>query len=210
MDITNLPPTNKGRQYELRGIALREFAGLRGDKELLDPFALARYAKLLVVPFNAISDLLPEDIVEHLLGAGSDKWSGGASGMPLPNGQKLIILNPTHTATRHQATLMEEISHVFLGHQPSRLAVKNYNKDGQEIARDYRPEIEEQAYSVGAAALVPYTALRDFVREGKSSRQIAKHFNVSRELVEYRLKVSRLWQDYLEVMKGNAVFDQEE
>ena len=209
MDTTNLPPTNKGRQYELRGIALREFAGLRGDKELLDPFALARYAKLLVVPFNAIRDLLSEEIIEHLLGAGSDKWSGGASGLPLPNGQKLIILNPMHTPTRHQATLMEEISHVFLGHQPSKLAVKNYNKDGQEIARDYHAEIEEEAYSVGAAALVPFSALRDFVREGKTSRQIAKHFNVSRELVEYRLKVSRLWQSYLEMMKGNDVFNEE-
>lgn len=204
-----MPPTNKGRQYELRAIALREFAGLRADKEMLDPFALARYAKLLVVPFDAIRDLLPEEIVEHLLGAGSDKWSGGASGLPLPNGQKLIILNPMHTPTRHQATLMEEISHVFLGHQPSKLAVKNYNKDGQEIARDYRPAIEEEAYSVGAAALVPYSALRDFVRDGKTSRQIAKHFNVSRELVEYRMKISRLWQHYLEMMKGNHVFDEE-
>ncbi len=210
MDTANLPPSNKGRQYELRAIALREFAGLRSDKDLLDPFALARYAKLMVVPFDAIRDLLPEEIIEHLLGAGSDKWSGGASGLPLPNGQKLIILNPTHTATRHQATLMEEISHVFLGHQPSRLAIKSYNQNGQEIARDYRPDIEEEAYSVGAAALVPYSALRDFVREGKSSRQIAKHFNVSRELVEYRLKISRLWPSYLEMMKGNNVFNEGE
>ncbi len=115
MDTADLPPTDKGRQYEVRAIGLREFAGLQNDKEPLDPFALARYAKLMVVPFEAIRDFLPEDIVEHLLGAGSDKWSGGASSVPLPNGQKLIILNPTHTATRHQATLMEEISHVFFG-----------------------------------------------------------------------------------------------
>lgn len=205
-----MPPTDKGRQYEIRAIGLREFAGLRNDKEPLDPFALARYAKLLVVPFESIKDLLPEDIIEHLLGAGSDKWSGGASGLPLPNGQKLIILNPTHSPTRHQATLMEEIAHVFLGHRPSRLAIKNYNKDGQEIARDYRPEIEEQAYSVGAAALVPFPALRDFIREGKTSRQIARHFNVSRELIEYRMKVSRLWQNYLEIMKGDVAFEEEE
>jgi hypothetical protein len=203
VDTENLPPTNKGRSYEIRAIGLREFAGLKSDKEPLDPFALARYAKLLVVPFDAVKDLLPPDIIEHLLGEAKDKWSGGASGLPLPDGRKLIILNPTHTPTRHQATLMEEISHVFLGHQPSRLAIKNYNKEGVEIARDYRPEIEEQAYSVGAAALVPYSALRDFVQAGKTSRQIAQHFNVSRELVEYRMKVSRLWQIYLEKLKGN-------
>lgn len=210
MDVENLPPTQKGRSYEIRGIALRDFAGLKSNKEPLDPFALARYAKLEVIKFEDIQDLLPEEVVNHLLGDAKDKWSGGASGIPLPNGRKLIILNPTHSAVRHSATLMEEISHVFLGHQPSRLAIKNYNKHGQEIARDYRPEIEEQAYSVGAAALVPYSALCDFIREGKTSREIARHFNVSRELVEYRLKVSRLWQNYLEMIKGNDAFREDE
>lgn len=209
METDNLPPTNKGRNYEIRAIGLRDFAGVKSDAEPLDPFALARYAKLEVVPFAAVQDLLSDETVNHLLGIGKDKWSGGACGLPLPNGRKLIILNPTHSPLRHKATLMEEISHVFLGHQPSRLAVKNVNAQGQEIARDYRAEIEEEAYSVGAAALVPYSAVREFVREGRTSRHIAQHFQVSRELVEYRLKVSRLWQNYLEQMKGNAAFDEE-
>ena len=30
--------------------------------------------------------------------------------------------------------------------------------------------------------------------DGQTSQQIAKHFHVSRELVEYRLKVTRLWR----------------
>lgn len=210
MNTENLPPSHKGRQYEIRAIGLRDFAGLKSDKEPLDPFALAGYAKLLVVSFEQIKDQLPPETIEHLLGAAADKWSGGACGMPLPDGKKLIILNPTHTRARHQATLMEEIAHVFLGHAPSRLAIQNRNKKGEEIARDYNEEIEEQAYSVGAAALVPFSALRDFVYAGKTSRQIAKHFNVSRELVEYRMKISRLWQIYLEKMKGNSVNENDE
>lgn len=183
-----MPPSQKGRQYEIWAQGLRDFAGLKKDIEPLDPFALARYAKLLVVSFEQIEDLLPEEIRNHLIGEGKDKWSGGACGLPLPDGKKLIILNPTHSATRHQATLMEEICHVFLGHQPSRLAVKNYNKKGEEIARDYREPDEEAAYAVGAAALVPYSALRQFVREGKTVAQIAKHFGVSRPLVNFALK----------------------
>jgi Zn-dependent peptidase ImmA (M78 family) len=91
---------------------------------------------------------------------------------------------------------MEEICHVFLGHKPSRLAIENYNKQGKVIARDYQVEIEEEAYSVGAAALVPYSALRRFIEKGKTSREIARHFNVSRDLVEYRMKISRLWEEY--------------
>jgi Zn-dependent peptidase ImmA (M78 family) len=70
------------------------------------------------------------------------------------------------------------------------------NKQGKTVARDYNEADEEAAYAVGAAALVPYSALAAFVRAGRSSIEIARHFNVSRELVEYRMKVSRLWGDY--------------
>lgn len=206
MDTNELPPTYKGRQYEIRALGLRDFAGLKKIDEPLNPFDLARYAKLEVVQFEVIKDLLSSETLDHLLGAGSDKWSGGASGIPLPNGRKLIILNPTHSPTRHQATLMEEICHVFLGHKPSRLEITNHNKKGEEIARDYNEAMEEEAYSVGAAALVPYAALRDFIRAGKTSREIARHFNVSRELVEYRMKVSRLWKLYTETV-GTKIED---
>ena len=182
---------------------MREFAGLRREDERLDPFELARYAKLLVASFDEIEPFLTDETKAHLLGAGSDKWSGGACSQTLFDGRKLIILNPTHGENRQNATLMEEICHVFLGHQPSRLAVETINKHGKPIARDYREDDEEAAYSVGAAALVPYSALKAMISEGKTSREIARHFNVSRELVEYRMKVSRLWEDYkVKVVRG--------
>ena len=197
MDSDKLPPTQKGRHQEVRALALREFAGLRFDDEPLDPFALAKYAKLFVAPFEMI-ERLSEETKKHLLGDGKDLWSGGAASAKLPNGQRLIILNPTHGKNRHNATLMEEVCHVFLGHKPSRLAIKNTNKEGKAIARDYHAEIEEEAYGTGAAALLPYTALKRMVGEGKTAAEIAKHFNVSRALVEYRIKISRLWDSYKE------------
>ncbi len=203
MDTSILPPSNKGRQYEIRAIGLREFAGLRRDDERLNPFDLARYAKLLVASFEEIEPFLTSETKAHLLGDGSDKWSGGACSQALHDGRKLIVLNPTHNSNRQNATLMEEICHVFLGHQPSRLAVETVNKQGKAIARDYREDDEEAAYSVGAAALVPYSALRRLVEAGKTSREIARHYNVSRELVEYRMKISRLWEDYkVKVVSG--------
>ena len=204
MDTTILPPTRKGRTYEIHAIGLREFAGLRRDDERLNPFELARYAKLLVASFEQVEPFLTDETKSHLLGTGKDKWSGGACSHRLPNGQKLIVLNPTHSPNRQNATLMEEICHVFLGHKPSRLAIKRKNKDGKIVARDYNAVIEEQAYSIGAAALVPYSALKRFVEEGKTSRVIAEHFNVSFQLVEYRTKVSRLWKTYLSV-QGDGV-----
>ena len=203
MDTSQLPPTKKGRDYEIRAVGLREFAGLRLPDERLNPFDLANYAKLLVASFDQIEPFLTEETKAHLLGDGKDKWSGGACSQALGDGRKLIVLNPTHGENRHNATLMEEICHVFLGHKPSRLAIANVNKQGKQIARDYREADEEAAYSVGAAALVPYAALRQFVEQGKTSREIARHFNVSRDLVEYRMKISRLWDDYkVKVVSG--------
>lgn len=198
MDRQDIPPTQKGRHYELRARGLREFAGLRRDDERLDPFELARFAKLFVATFDMIEPLLSEATKAHLIGAGKDKWSGGAASQTLPDGRRLIILNPTHGKNRQNATLMEEVCHVFFGHKPSRLAIKNTTKTGETIARDYNEAIEEEAYSTGAAALVPYTALRRMVLSGKTINEIARHFNVSRALVEYRIKVSRLWDAYKE------------
>lgn len=195
--MRDLPPTQKGRHHEIRAQGLREFAGLTRDDQRLDPFELAKYAKLLVITFDQIVGL-SEESIRHLLGDGKDMWSGGAASHKLPDGRKLIILNPTHGKNRHNATLMEEISHVFLGHKPSRLAIKNKNKEGKAIARDYNADIEEEAYSTGAAALIPYAALKRFVLEGKTAAQIGRHFNVSRALVEYRIKISRLWDAYKE------------
>lgn len=196
MDSDDIPPTQKGRHHEIRAKGLREFAGLCRDDQRLDPFELARLAKLLVAPYDAIEPLLSEETKAHLIGDGKNAWSGGAASQTLPNGQKLIILNPTHGKTRQRATLMEEVCHLFLGHKPSRLAIKNKNKNGETIARDYNEAIEEEAYSTGTAALVPYTALKRMVNEGKTVNEIARHFDVSRALVEFRIKVSRLWELY--------------
>ncbi|HMT08568.1 MAG TPA: ImmA/IrrE family metallo-endopeptidase [Pyrinomonadaceae bacterium] len=190
------PPTPKGRYYELRARGLREFAGLKRDDERLDPFDLARAAGLLVAPFDQIAPLLTPETREHLLGDGSGNWSGGAASHVLPDGRKLIILNPTHGKTRQQATLMEEVSHLFYGHTPSRLAIQKKDKNGKVVARDYNNEIEEEAYSTGAAALVPFTALARMVSAGRTIKEIAKHFGVSPALVEFRIKISKLWDNY--------------
>jgi uncharacterized protein DUF955 len=196
-ELPVLPPTEKRKHYELRALALRDFAGVAPD-EPLDPFALAEFARLLVVDFNQIKGLSNESR-EHLLGAGTNEWSGGACSQPLPNGWRLVILNPAHGAQRNRATLMEEISHVFLGHTANRLAVPVADKKGsgnRVLARDYNKSDEEAAYAIGSAALVPYAALRKMVFADRSADQIARRFHVSRQLVEYRIKVTHLWSAY--------------
>ena len=208
-----LPPTEKRKQFELRALGLRDFAGVQPD-EALDPFALAEFARLLVVDFNQIKDLSAESR-EHLLGDGMNDWSGGACSRPLPNGWRIVILNPAHGIQRNRATLMEEISHVFLGHTPNRLAVvmseppaargpregslsgvQDAGGPSKILTRDYNKSDEEEAYAVGAAALVPYAALRRLVFAGRTAEEIARRFRVSTPLAEYRIKVTHLWAAY--------------
>jgi hypothetical protein len=43
---------------------------------------------------------------------------------------------------------------------------------------------------------VPYAGLKKLIGQGKSSPEIARHFRVSRELVEFRMKVTKLWELY--------------
>jgi hypothetical protein len=189
-----LPPGERWRRYELNALAFRDFARVRPGAPL-NPFRLAKFANLLVLGFEQVKGL-SEKTREHLLGTASESWSGGACSQKLPDGRKIVILNPNHGPQRTNATLMEEISHVFLGHQPNRLKIVAQDDRGRTISRDYRKADEEAAYATGAAALVPYSALRKFLLEGQTSIEIAKHFHVSRELVEYRLKVTRLWRIY--------------
>jgi hypothetical protein len=190
-----IPPTAKGRKYEQEARKIRAFAGLKREDDPLDPFALAPYAGLLVIDFEQIEGL-SEQARTHLLGEGAKDWSGGTFTRLLPNGRQLVILNPKHGRQRHQATLMEEVCHVFLGHRPNKLEITNTNEQGKIVARDYDDADEEEAYSVGAAALVPYAALHRFVMSGKTTFQIAKHFGVSRPLVIYRMQISLLWPEY--------------
>ncbi|HEY0430277.1 MAG TPA: hypothetical protein VGC61_00630, partial [Pyrinomonadaceae bacterium] len=112
-----LPPGEKWRQFELNAQGFRDFAQLPAGAAL-DPFRLAEFANLLVVDFDQIKGL-NQETREHLLGSASEKWSGGACSVPLPDGRRIVILNPNHGRMRTNATLMEEVSHVFLGHKPS-------------------------------------------------------------------------------------------
>ncbi|HKG61121.1 MAG TPA: ImmA/IrrE family metallo-endopeptidase [Pyrinomonadaceae bacterium] len=184
----------------MKALGLRDFARARIDQPL-NPFALARFANLIVIRFEQVKGL-SESAREHLLGSASESWSGGAC--TLPNGMKLVILNPTHGRSRTNSTLMEEICHVFLGHQPNRLSIVATDDRGKVMNRDYRQADEEEAYAVGAAALVPYASLKRMLLRGRTSAEIGLHFRVSTELVEYRMKVTRLWHEHKDLSRKGA------
>jgi hypothetical protein len=192
-----LPPTAKRRVMERIALKIREFAGVAIDQPL-NPWKLAPYVKLRVTSLREIEGLSPETR-RVLLGDSGKSWSGGAT-RPLPDGSRLVFLNPNHTRERQAATLMEEICHVILGHSPTRLTMTKETGEALHF-RNFDDNQEEVAYAVGAAVLIPYFALKQAVSAGLRADKIARRFAVSRDLVEYRLKVCRLWSDYKQQIK---------
>jgi hypothetical protein len=184
-----LPPSEKGRKFERAATMLRQFVGAKPDQPL-NPFRIAGLFKILVVDIDKIVRL--PDEVRRQLQIDSRAWSAGTT-RPMPDGWRLVIMNPASGKERNRATLMEEICHVWLKHKPGRLHAQ---ENGGIRARDYNQADEQAAYGVGAAALVPYSILVMAVENGVPSEDIARQYHVSRDLVEFRIKVTHLWPEY--------------
>ncbi len=174
-----LPPPRVGRWrlYERTALQIRSFAGV-GLSARLDPFELARSLKIRVVHPEDLAGL-SESSRSYL--SGFDNWSGGAT-PDLGDGSHVVVLNGKHSLGRQKATLMEEICHILFSHKLSEIAPDKLG------GRSYNFAVEDEAYAVGAAALVPYYPLKNFFISGLSVQDVAMHFGVTKPLVVYRAK----------------------
>jgi len=191
------PSNSRGRAYERIGLKIRGFAGLSSD-DPLDPLALAEFAKIQIAYPQDICGLELEVLTE-LTTHSRSSWSAVTLG--LPEGWQLCILNPTHGLERTRATVMEEIAHVILGHEPTRILC---GPDGV-MHREYNGANEEAAYGAGAAALVPYAMLFLGLTDGRTIESIARHYGVSSDLVFYRIKITMLWPLYKSLTRSTAM-----
>lgn len=187
-----LPTSTKRKVFERIALKIREFAGVPLDKPI-DPWKLAAEVKLKIVDIRQLKGL-SEEARKSLLQDSSKEWSG-ATTMPLPDGWRLVFLNPNHSRERQTSTLMEEVCHIILGHSPSQLMPPVEGSQGTRF-RNFNYAQEEAAYGIGAAVLVPYFVLRLAVSRAIPLEQIAQKFGVSKELVAYRIKVCGLWKEY--------------
>lgn len=149
---------------------------------------------------RAFSELLPAVVlrphgelpcaritIEQFRGRLRSTWS--ALAIQLDDGEIQVIYNDSHSPERRRATLMEEFFHLHLGHPPS--VLRFYSRDG--AGRTFDSEIERTAFASGAAALAPYADLRQMVAAGLTATAIAKTLGVSKALVVYRCKVTKLY-----------------
>lgn len=181
-----LPPNPKQWENEHNGLDLREDLGISLDCALPHEDAFDLLDRVTVLPHGALTEA--QESVDHFRGPGTGAWSGLA--LPRPDGTVLVLFNDSHPRTRIRATLMEEFFHLRLEHRPTTIRV--YSSDGG--ARSYNPSAESAAFGSGAAALVPFRALKAMLQAGVAPLQIARTFEVSEALVVFRLKVTKLYR----------------
>lgn len=181
-----LPPNPIRWEQEHNGLDVRKVLGVGVDSRLdLDATFGLLEAVIDVIPHTA----LPLDPITLQQAAGAQRavWSGMC--VPIPgSGEYLVVYNAEQPMVRTRATLMEEFFHLWLGHPPT--VIRAY-ADGHS-RRDFDSAKESEAYGSGAAALVPYKGLKAMLERSAPVVEIARHYEVSEPLVEFRIKVSKL------------------
>lgn len=172
------------RWAELNAAELRSMAGL-GETEPLDPRDRCNQLRVVIASEESLAEL-PEVSRSQLLQLGVKQWSGMAS--PLPDGRLFVLLNPQQTAERATVTIMEEVAHAHYEHIPV-----SFDDEGMRV---YNQDQEFEAYQTAAAALLPMRVVSRSVWSGQRAEQIARRYGVSVELVEMRIKMLGLWEQY--------------
>jgi hypothetical protein len=131
-----------GGALEREAAAIRWRLGL-GPLDRLDPFRLAAAVPALV--------FRPEDFGDDVLARRLRQVPWDGLSFTLPGDPTLVVvLNPDRPATRRTATLLEELSHALLDHEPTRL---ERERAGGVIRRSYDAAPEREAFELLAADL---------------------------------------------------------
>lgn len=118
---------------------------------------------------------------------GLDRWSGLLLGFE--DGNHLILINPHHSLARRNLTIAHEFGHLARGHRPLEISL-----DGELSQIGYSEEQESDAFAYGLAVLLPYAPLLQLLQKGCSLDAIARHYKVSTQAAEMRLKLLGLWE----------------
>jgi len=167
---------------------LRNDLGIGVNTLLSHVDAFALYPHVQVLPHGDVPAAAA--YIDHFRTVGSSSWSGLA--IRLSDEVELVIYNDSHPQNRVRATLMEELFHIRLKHPRSVIRVFATS----DPTRTHDGAIEAAAYGSGAAALLPYVSLKKLLAVGTSAATIAGTFGVSRELVAYRMKVTKLYSQH--------------
>jgi IrrE N-terminal-like domain len=185
-----LPFTPAGKKTELDAVRVKTHLGL-GSYASVDPYGVLPH-----VPARLINPeecrLFSEAALATLLSNGSDDLSAVALFRSPFSGEWLVHVNPCHDVHRRRASLMEEIVHIVLDHPRTSILL-----DARARRQTYDKAVEDEAFNVGAACIIPYRALFNAVKRDRTAiPQLAEQYNMSEEYIVYRIKRAGLSNVY--------------
>ena len=160
----------------------RSNLGLERDA-VLDPRDLARYLDVRVWTPHEVPGLSQASI-EQLIETDPASWSAVTLAV---NGQNVVILNSAHAPTRQRSSLAHELAHLALNHRAARTTVSD---EGFLFSDRFDEEQEEEADWLSGALLLPREGLLNAYRRSRASAVVARHFGVSTNLVDWRLRMT--------------------
>lgn len=160
----------------------REWHGV-GSTEPLDAKGFLQARGIIVWQPHEVPGL-PASALKQLVVVDPDAWSG----LTLREGHlTAVIVNTAHPLGRQSNTLMHEWAHIHLKHSPKRVDV---TPDGVLLISDYEKGDEDEADWLAAAMLVPRDGLLALLRRGMNIEDLADTFCVSKELVQWRIRMT--------------------
>ncbi len=192
MSALFLPFTPKGKSAELLAIQVKKHLSLE-PTSLVDPMSVLERVPARLVDQRELWGRDPQTARALLVDCRAH-WSGIGFGISPDDGAWLILLNPSHALTRRRATLMEEIVHIVLDHPMTRI-ILNHAIGVSKRTHDSR--LEDEAFNVGAACLLPFPELFHALHDAhETAVSIAERNGLSVQYVEYRINRSGLYAMY--------------
>lgn len=150
-------------------------------EDYLDPRFLAELMEVNII--DPVELKLTPATLETLLSVRNDEWSALGANI---NGKKSIFLNSSHPETRLEASIMHELAHFILKHEP--MGAVNYF--GLPLTR-FNKEQEEEAEFLGGCLQIPDEAIFPlFAFKGYNLKKLANHFHCSVDLARMRYNLS--------------------
>lgn len=142
----------------------------------LDPFALAEYLNVRVLPLHAVTKIgMRPDRVATL----ASPTSGFSAVTVCCGDLRFLVYNSTHPPTRTANSVTHELSHVICKHPP-------LPPLGVGGCRQWDARFEEEADCLSSTLLVPRDGAFHRLQRDGSFAAGAEHFGVSEQLFRWR------------------------
>ena len=170
---------------EKTALGYRKDLGFAPDAAL-NPRALAVKMGVLVSTVELVAEKggLSRQHLDQLIKHDKGSWSAVTLMFPA---RTLVIFNSTHVEVRQNSDIMHELAHLILEHKPSRVDI---TPDGHMVLDNYDRKQEEEANWLAGSLLVPRDPLVTMIRRRKTNEDIAAHFAVSGQMLQWRRQVT--------------------